>query len=337
MTQVSVRTGARLHFGLILCPPAEGWEFGGAGLMIDQPGWKLRVTQRTESGDAARSADAPDLTTGGSAETADRIARLLQRLRRVHSIPPLHVAVESQIPPHTGLGSGTQLSLALTAAVSWLVAGHLPPAAEQLAAMAGRSERSAIGTAGFDHGGFLVDRGRSASSPRIERLPLPDAWRFLLVRPLNTQGLSGAAEQTWFQGRREMPGELPGHLASLIEHRLIPAVKAGDAGEFAEALETYGDAAGGFYAAAQGGTFSHPAIRQLVAVLRERGVRGAAQSSWGPGICIPVASAAAATELLKEMPRKIDGCPLETTISAPLNTGAAITRPAPPEVRSVLA
>ncbi|MGV2340606.1 MAG UNVERIFIED_CONTAM: hypothetical protein LVR18_43685 [Planctomycetaceae bacterium] len=41
MTRVAARTGARLHFGLILGSPASGWEFGGAGLMVAQPGWKI--------------------------------------------------------------------------------------------------------------------------------------------------------------------------------------------------------------------------------------------------------------------------------------------------------
>ncbi|MFM7059089.1 MAG: hypothetical protein ACKO2P_19435 [Planctomycetota bacterium] len=337
MTQVVASTGARLHFGLILCRPSEGWEFGGAGLMISQPGWRFRVAFRAAGDAAARPEDVPDLISGGSVETTDRITQLLRRLRQFHAVQPLCVAVEAEIPPHTGLGSGTQLSLAFTAAVSWLVTGRLPPAAEQLAAVSGRSERSAIGTAGFDHGGFLVDRGRSATSPRVERYPLPDHWRFLLVRPLHTQGLSGAAEQTWFQGRREMSVELSGQLASLIEHQLVPAITTGDASWFAEALETYGDAAGGFYAVAQGGTFSHSAVRRLVTDLRRDGVRGAAQSSWGPGICIPVASAAVASELLHAIPEEIDGCPLEATISEPLNTGAAISRPCPPESRSVFA
>lgn len=336
MTQVLVRTGSRLHFGLILGSPADGWEFGGVGLMISQPGWKFGVSLQQPPERAVHPQDCPDLIIGGSADAGERIAKLLQRLRSQQSVPPLQITLDAEIPPHAGLGSGTQLSLALTAAVGWLVSGRLPPSAEQLAAISGRSERSAIGTAGFDHGGFLVDRGRSASGTRVHRFSLPDHWRFLLVRPLHTQGLSGAAEQTWFQGRREMPRELSGRLVSLIESRLIPAIREADAPGFAEALETYGDAVGGFYSAAQGGTFSHPAIRQMVAGLRQQGIRGAAQSSWGPGISIPVGSESAAEQLLKTLPAEIDGCRLEATVTEPLNTGAAITRVMPPDVGTML-
>lgn len=319
MTRVAARTGARLHFGLILGSPASGWEFGGAGLMVAQPGWKISATVTAE-----------DHISGGSPDTVDRITRLLQRLRSLQHVPPLQITVEAEIPPHAGLGSGTQLSLALTAAVGWLVSGQLPPPAEHLAATCARSERSAIGTAGFDHGGFLADHGRSAQCPRVLRLALPDEWRFLVVRPINTQGLSGAAEQQWFQGRREMPAALTNYLASLIQQRLLPAVANADAAGFASALETYGDSVGGFYAPAQGGTFSHPSISRLVAGLRQQGIHGAAQSSWGPGICIPAASQSAARQILDAIPHEIDGWRLETVVAEPLNSGASITREAPP-------
>lgn len=337
MTTVLARTGARLHFGLILGTPADGWEFGGVGLMLRQPGWQLRVALQHPSDNSHTSANLPDHITGASAGTTDRIGRLLRRLRNLQPIPPLRVEVTAEIPPHTGLGSGTQLALATTAAVGWLVTGELPPAAEQLAAASGRSERSAIGTAGFDCGGFLVDRGRAANQPRVQHLALPDHWRFLLVRPMDTQGLSGPAEQQWFQGRREMPSELTARLAAAIEQQLVPAIATADAPAFAAALDTYGDAAGAFYAPAQGGTFSHPATRSLAAELRRLGIRGIAQSSWGPGICIPTASDEAAQQLLALIPASIDGCELETTLAEPLNSGASITREAPPQPQTAFA
>ncbi|MFM7039527.1 MAG: hypothetical protein ACKO2L_17585 [Planctomycetaceae bacterium] len=326
MTRVVARTGARLHFGLILGSPASGWEFGGAGLMVAQPGWKISAQFNPE-----------DQICGGSADTVSRLTRLLQRLRSLHHLPPLQITVEAEIPPHAGLGSGTQLALALTAAVGWLVSGQLPPPAEQLAASSARSERSAIGTAGFDLGGFLADQGRSAPQPRVRRLALPDHWRFLVVRPINTQGMSGDAERQWFEGRREMPLSLTNQLATLIQKRLLPAVADADAADFSMALESYGDAVGSFYAPAQGGTFSHPSISKLVVALRQQGIHGAAQSSWGPGICIPAPSLSAARQILDAIPHEIDGWQLETTIADPLNTGASISREAPPSTQSVFA
>jgi beta-RFAP synthase len=328
MTRIMAATGARLHFGLILSHPGAGWDFGGIGLMVEKPGWKLVVQQASRS--AAGLSGTSDQIIGGTQETQRRLELLMERLRSQSlEIPPLEIRVQRQIPPHAGLGSGTQLALALTAAAGWLATGRLPPAAEALAVLCGRRERSAIGTAGFDCGGFLIDHGRFAPEPRVERITIPDNWRFVLVRPLHSEGLSGPAEQQWFQSRREMPGDLTDALAGIICNQLVPAISSGDAAGFAAAIEAYGDAAGGFYAFAQGGIFSHPAIRQLVAELRSAGIRGAAQSSWGPGICIPADSPEAAADLLKAIPAEINGHSLEAICTPALNTGALIACEAP--------
>lgn len=336
MTRITARTGARLHFGLILSNPADGWEFGGVGLMVDQPGWTLVVQHAIPAPSSPEHPpDALDVIHCNSEATRARLTQLLSRLRSQSlAIPSLDLRVQQQVPPHTGLGSGTQLTLACTAAVTWLATGRLPPSAETLAAMSGRSERSAIGTAGFDCGGFLVDHGRSAPYPRVERFPVPEHWRFILVRPHSAEGLSGPAEQDWFQSRREMPAALTRTLAALIQQQLIPAIRADDAPRFARALEDYGDTTGSFYASAQGGTFSHPAIRQLAANLRSAGIHGAAQSSWGPGICIPAGSPEEARQILSQIPPEIHGQPLETTCTTALNTGALIAREAPEERRN---
>jgi predicted sugar kinase len=60
---IQVRTGARLHFGLILGSDSTGWVFGGVGLMLQQPGWQLAL-QPTAAAAAAASATAaaPDLS-----------------------------------------------------------------------------------------------------------------------------------------------------------------------------------------------------------------------------------------------------------------------------------
>lgn len=331
MTRIIAATGARLHFGLILTPPGTDWDCGGIGLMVDQPGWKLVLQPAPPSHSATDSQQAAtDQIVGGTAETQRRLRELMVRLRsQAIPIPPLEIRVQRQIPPHTGLGSGTQLALALTAAACWLATGKLPPAATALATLCGRSERSAIGTAGFDCGGFLIDHGRFTVEPRVERISIPDAWRFVLVRPLHSEGLSGPAEQQWFQHRREMPAELIDTLTHIIRTQLVPAVNSENASQFAAALEAYGDAAGSFYAPAQGGTFSHPAIRELVDNLRAAGIQGAAQSSWGPGICIPTGSHAAASDLLKAIPTEISGYPLEAICTPALNTGALIASEVP--------
>ena len=44
---LEVRTGCRLHFGLMELADGRPLRFGGLGLMLDQPGWHLRFSERT--------------------------------------------------------------------------------------------------------------------------------------------------------------------------------------------------------------------------------------------------------------------------------------------------
>ncbi|MFM7834817.1 MAG: hypothetical protein ACKPJD_23720, partial [Planctomycetaceae bacterium] len=99
---LQVRTGSRLHFGLILGDEATGWVFGGVGLMLQQPGWELQLEPLTAGGGAAELR--ADLVTG-SPTAVGRVAALLGRLRvDLPELPILRVCVGAEVPFHTGLG-----------------------------------------------------------------------------------------------------------------------------------------------------------------------------------------------------------------------------------------
>ena len=51
MSAVTVSTGSRLHFGLLTHRPKSGREFGGVGVMLESPGWTIRVEPRTGHSD----------------------------------------------------------------------------------------------------------------------------------------------------------------------------------------------------------------------------------------------------------------------------------------------
>jgi predicted sugar kinase len=158
---------------------------------------------------------------------------------------------------------------------------------------------------------------------------VPDQWRFVVVRPARGYGLNGADETAYFQRRQQMPQGLVMRLVSVVEDQLIPAVTASDCAAFASALECYGRLAGEFYAAEQGGVFAHPTIRMLAVHFQRLGIAGLAQSSWGPGVCIPAASPEAADELMAQIPGELSGDTLLSLVAEPMNCGALITSPAP--------
>lgn len=324
--KIDVSTGSRLHFGLICGTKKTGWQFGGIGMMLRRPAWHISLqTSQSEN----------DIVTA-SEDAAPRVADFLRQIRTTTSLAPVNITVQSEIPFHTGLGSGTQLGLALAAAAELAVSHHLHNDPYQLASVAQRAERSAIGTVGFREGGFLIDHGLSSDSRtarNVERLAVPEDWRFVLIRPSRSQGLSGDRERSFFNQKIQMPEALVQQLASIVTQRIVPAIRQHRFDDFAMSLEAYGNAVGQFYAVEQGDVFAHPAIRALVDQLLTEGFHGAAQSSWGPGICIPAASLTHARAIEQKIPSVLHGTRFIVDISEPLNCGASI-RTTSPEVGS---
>ncbi len=317
MTKVEVITGSRLHFGLICGTQETGWEFGGIGLMLRHPAWRLSIRSAASGGDG--------VTAG--VETSERVREFLQHIRSALPLDPVDVAVTEEIPFHTGLGGGTQLALALATAAE-LLTGQKPSQNPcRLAVIAQRAGRSAVGTVGFLRGGFLTDHGVPENlhdARQVERIAVPEVWRFIFVRPAAAQGLCGDRERSFFSRQVHMPVTLVRTLSDLIQHTMEPAVKDASFEDFAESLERYCRAVGSFYAAEQGDVFAHPAMRRLVDRLQSADVAGAAQSSWGPGICIPARSMDHAQSITELIPDKLEQTRLMVTIAEPLNSGATV-------------
>src|SRR5690349_17081763 len=94
--EVRVAASARLHMGFFDLNGSLGRRFGSIGLALDAPLTRL-----------ALAPSARTVVEGADAErAADYLNRLIDRL----GLPPgYRLTVETAIPPHAGLGSGTQL------------------------------------------------------------------------------------------------------------------------------------------------------------------------------------------------------------------------------------
>ena len=274
---IRVRAASRLHFGLLsFAAAASGGErrFGGAGLMVEQPGVTLGVRP------AARwSAEGP--LAARALDFAHQVAATVPPERR----QPYHVHVEQAAPEHSGLGTGTQLGLAVARAVT--TASGLPELpVEDLARRVGRGRRSGLGIHGFARGGFLVDGGKcraDAIAPLVARAEFPESWRVVLALPPWAQGLHGEGEVQAFERLRAEPG-LTDRLCRLVLLGMLPALSEGDLEAFGEAVYEFNRRVGEVFAPVQDGCYSHARVADLIACLRREGVRGVGQSSWGPGV-----------------------------------------------------
>ena len=312
-----VITGSRLHFGLFQPGAAAGQRrFGGAGMMIDRPGFHLRL-----SPSASWSAEGP------LAERALAFARCcLEGLRsdRGLSLPPHHLTVLQAAPEHAGLGAGTQLGMAIARLLT--AAAGLPdlPALE-LAALAGRGRRSGLGVHGFERGGFLVDGGRheqGLAAPLIARMDFPTEWRVLLVFPPGSQTWHGSREQSVFDHLGEC--RHTDRLCRLVLLGLLPALAEADCDAFGEALAEFNALAGVAFAPAQGGCYAAPHVTAAVQLLRSLGVKGAGQSSWGPLVFGIVSDGERASFLARQVRENMGLGEEEVLTVAPLNRGAVL-------------
>jgi beta-RFAP synthase len=198
------------------------------------------------------------------------------------------IAVERSAPEHAGLGTGTQLALAVAKGLA-LLTGQDHEEAPALAQRVGRGLRSGLGVHGFARGGFLVEAGKSDSTaiaPLIARHDFPAEWRVLLIVPRGVQGEHGPRETEAFARITPSEGDTArtDALCRLALLGMLPAIVERDLEAFGEALYEFNRRAGEWFAKWQGGTYSHPRIANLVAALRREGVRGVGQSSWGPAV-----------------------------------------------------
>jgi beta-ribofuranosylaminobenzene 5'-phosphate synthase len=278
MVRATVSAGARLHIGFQNLSLARRRLYGGIGVGLEQP----RVTVTAE----------PASTVAASDSLLEEYAR---RAVDVLAVPGIDVVLEERLPRHVGLGSGTQLALAVLAATAR--AHGLEPRVRELAPAMGRGGRSGIGVATFEDGGFVVDAGHPTSRfttdppaegdwtvpPVVARHSPPEEWRFLIVVPDADPGRSGENEDASMRAvvERADPA-VADELAGVVTRKLLPAAAEGRLEAFGEAVTEIGRKNGAWYADAQGGVFRPPA-GELVAGLEDCPVlTGVGQSSWGP-------------------------------------------------------
>ena len=266
---VRVRAPARLHLGFLDMNGALGRRFGSIGLAVDRPATRLTVT-RAASNSAA------------GAESA-RVLKLMQMFAR-GAQSGFAIDVAEAIPAHAGLGSGTQLALAVGTAIAHLEGRKLGP--QDIAGAGERGVRSGIGLAAFSGGGFLVDGGRGAQGhapPVTFRSEFPEEWRVLLMLDPSSAGVSGEAEIRAFEALPEFKQSAAAHICHLVLMKLMPGLIEKDITAFGDALTEIQQVVGGHFAPGQGGSpWTSPAVGKIAQRMQEMGATGIGQSSWGP-------------------------------------------------------
>jgi beta-ribofuranosylaminobenzene 5'-phosphate synthase len=309
---VTVSCSARLHLGFFDLEGGLGRRFGSIGLSLDHPTTQL-IARRTS-------------TTRVTGPEQERAARYLTQMRAHLGLPGHHtIEVQQAMPPHAGLGSGTQLALAVATAIRRL--HNYPDDQRGDAEHLGRGTRSGIGIGLFSQGGLVIDGGKGTQSgppPLLVRTAVPEAWRVLLVLDRDHQGLSGARERAAFDALKPMDPAVAGAICRLVLMQALPALAEHDFAGFGAAVTAIQTHVGDYFAPAQGGRFTSPAVGTALRQLAAAGATGIGQSSWGPTGFAFAASAADAHRLATVLKDSLTTKRLDLLICRVLNQGASV-------------
>lgn len=311
---VRVIAPARLHLGFLDLNGSLGRRYGSIGLAVDEPATDVTVSRSN--------------VFGASGAEQARAQALTQRFVNHFGIGgSFQVNVSRAIPAHAGLGSGTQLALAIGAGLMHLDGRDVDP--RSLGELVERGARSAIGMAAFTEGGFIIDGGRGQADhapPVIVRTAFPETWRGLLVFDPVAVGVHGDRETKAFAALKEFPVSTAAHLCHLTMLRLLPGLIQHDLPAFGSALTEIQDVVGSHFATEQGGgIWSSRNVGRLIGKMGQAGAHGLGQSSWGPTGFAFVENQDAANKLFHTLGEEARSLGLEILIVRGRNSGAHIS------------
>jgi beta-ribofuranosylaminobenzene 5'-phosphate synthase len=198
------------------------------------------------------------------------------------------ITVAERIPEHVGLGSGTQLALAVGAGLA-VICG-IDADLRDVARALHRGRRSGIGIAAFRSGGLIIDAGVDKGGTSRGLLPtvvwrhdFPSDWCFVVAIPAEEEGLSGHSEEGVFAALAPSV-RISEEVCRLTQLQLMPALVERDIEAFGSALTAIDRKTGAFFCDVQGGVYSRRETNQTIAAMLRAGAAGAGQTSWGPAV-----------------------------------------------------
>ncbi len=288
-----IQTPSRLHLTLIDLNGTKGRLDGGVGITIKDPQLILRAEPK-DQGISVHFKDASNLDTALKEDYMQKIVNSANSALKYFQVDAgFDFFVEKTYPVHSGLGSGTQISLA----AAKLVAAYqgINPTSSTLGKIVGRGGTSGIGVGAFQEGGFIIDGGHShdqkpgflpssaskASPPPIlARYDFPEDWNIIIATPHRDEGVSGSKEVNIFQEYCPIPLGDVEKLSHMILMKLMPSVLEKDIDSFGDAINQI-----------QGIGFKKveldlqdQMIYDLLETMRNSGAAGAGMSSFGPTV-----------------------------------------------------
>jgi beta-ribofuranosylaminobenzene 5'-phosphate synthase len=287
-----IETPSRLHVTLIDLNGRYGRIDGGVGITTRSP--SLVMEAHDGHDDIQVEFPGSDIPQDTLNDYQEKIFSAAGKMNEYLSLEGgYHFKLNEIFPSHSGLGSGTQLSLAVAKAI--LKMNHQDLPARKIAEIVGRGGTSGIGVASFESGGFIMDAGHKKSikkdflpssaskaspPPVIARYDFPKDWKIILAIPHVERKVFGDGEVNIFQKYCPIPLEEVQELTHLLFMKMMPAVLEEDLDSFGESVNSVQDI--GFKKIEL--ELQNPFIRELIDNLRNAGAAGVGMSSFGPTV-----------------------------------------------------
>lgn len=276
---IEIRASGRLHMGFFDLHGGLARKFGSIGLSLAEPVLAMSAVpskQLKVTGDISVPA----------AVVAKASVIAQQLLVKVNATQGLDLHISEYIPEHAGLGSGTQMALAVGKAIQHCC--NQDVSTRKIAELSERGRRSGIGIAAFDYGGLLIDGGRSTASshaavpPLLARYDFPEEWTILLIMDATQPGIHGDQEKLGFNQLPVFSEDLAAHLCRHVLMQAMPAIVEKDLAAFGQAIQILQQHIGDYFAPVQGGRYASKRVGEVLQYLQQTGVACFGQSSWGP-------------------------------------------------------
>ena len=332
MTSLRITTPCRIHLSLIDENGYTGRVDGGIGLMLDRPNVVFEASNSAEEFQIEANKYYRE-----SIEVINEIASRVFKTFNINN-KNFHFNLKRYFPSHVGLGSKTQLSLAIITAITRLKSiDHL--STEYLTQLVDRGGTSGIGWRGFETGGFILDGGHEygkgkekesflpssasvTSNPAltISRHNIPSNWRFVLVIPNVKKGAYGDEEIRVFQEYAPIPKIEVNEVSHLIIMKILPGILKNDLKCFGEGLKRIQSI--GFKKIEI--NLQHQIVKDLLGFFEDYGLKAYGMSSFGPSVVGVVESDSEAEKLLKVVQKNQKNGGGHVYICKPNNSGAKI-------------
>ena len=330
--KIRITTPCRIHLSLIDENGYTGRVDGGIGLMLDRPNVIFEASNSAEE----FKIEAHKYYR----ESIEVINEKASRIFKMYNInnKNFHFNLRRYYPSHVGLGSKTQLSLAIATAITKLK-NITNVSTRDLTKLVERGGTSGIGWRGFEKGGFILDAGHdfgkgkeketflpsSASKMAdpaltILRYDIPEDWRFVLAIPNVKKGAYGDEEVSIFQTHAPIPKEEVNEVSHQILMKLIPGLLKNNLDCFGEGLKRIQKI--GFKKVEL--SLQHDIVKDLINFFEEYGLKAYGMSSFGPSVVGITQSEEEAANLLKEIQMKLKNVGGHIYICKPNNEGAKI-------------